>query len=209
MLGHFSPSYPPSNPKNQNFERIKRASANVIFYTHVPRTTIIWCTCSLRQNLEKMKKTPGDIIILHLCKTNDDHMTHGSWDMERDRHIFFFSFWTIFALFLPQQPKQSKFWRMKKIPGDIILHKCTKNDNHTMYGSWDMKRNRQNFFVILGHFLPFYPTKNLEKQHFEKHLEISSFYTSVPKIMIIRYTVPEIWYVMDVIFIFHFALLPP
>ena len=46
----------------------------------------------------------------------------------------------------------------------------------------------------------------------KKHLEIS-FYTSVPKIMILRYTVPEIWHVMDVIFIFHFelffALLPP
>ena len=39
------------------------------------------------------------------------------------------------------------------------------------------------------------------------------FYTSVPKIMIIRYVVPETWRVTDVIFIFHFglffALLPP
>ena len=26
-----------------------------------------------------------------------------------------------------------------------------------MYGSWDMKFNRQNYFVILGHFLPFTP----------------------------------------------------
>ena len=42
-----------------------------------------------KQNLEKMKKIPGDIIILRLCKTNDDHMTHGSWDTERDRQFFF------------------------------------------------------------------------------------------------------------------------
>ena len=36
--------------------------------------------------------------------------------------------------------------------------------------------------------------------------EISSFYTSVPKIMIIFYTIPEIWRRMDVIFSFHFGL---
>ena len=37
-------------------------------------------------------------------------------------------------------------------------------------------------------------------------LKISSFYTSEPKIMIIWYTVPEIWCVMDVIVIFYFGL---
>ena len=58
--------------------------------------------------------------------------------------------------------------RMKKTPGDIIiLHKCTINDNHMMYGSWDMKRDRQ-FFVILDHFLPFYPPNNSKNQNFEK-----------------------------------------
>ena len=36
-------------------------------------------------------------------------------------------------------------------------------------------------------------------------MEISSFYTSVPKIMIICYTVPKIWVMTDVI-IFHFEL---
>ena len=35
---------------------------------------------------------------------------------------------------------------------------------------------------------------------------MSSFYTNVPKIMIIWYTVPEIWCVTDVIVIFHFEL---
>ena len=52
-------------------------------------------------------------------------------------------------------------------------------------------------FVILGHFLSFYPPSNLENQNFElmkkKHLEISSFYTGVPLIMVICYTVPGIW----------------
>ena len=30
------------------------------------------------QNFGKMKKTPGDIIILHMCNTNDNHMMYGS-----------------------------------------------------------------------------------------------------------------------------------
>ena len=30
------------------------------------------------QNFEKMKKAPGNIIILHNCITNDNHMMYGS-----------------------------------------------------------------------------------------------------------------------------------
>ena len=30
------------------------------------------------QNFEKLEKTPGDIIILHMCAINDNHMMYGS-----------------------------------------------------------------------------------------------------------------------------------
>ena len=46
MLVHFFLFYPPNNPKNQNFE--------------------------------KMKKMSRDIIILHMCTVNDNHMIYGS-----------------------------------------------------------------------------------------------------------------------------------
>ena len=46
ILDHFLPFYPPNNPKNQNFE--------------------------------KMKKPPGDIITLHMCNINENHMMYGS-----------------------------------------------------------------------------------------------------------------------------------
>ena len=46
----------------------------------------------------KMKKTPRDIIILHMSTINKNHMMYDSWDMERGRQKFF-SFGTIFALF--------------------------------------------------------------------------------------------------------------
>ena len=98
----------------------------------------------------------------------------------------------------------------------IILYKSTKNAIHMMYGSWDKKHNRENFLPFLGQFLPFYLTNNMKNQIFKKWkkcMEISSFYTSAPKIMIICYTVAEIQCVMDVMFIFHFGLffvlLPP
>ena len=68
ILDHFLPFYPPSNPKNENFEK-------------------------------KMKKTLGDIIILHKCTINDNHM-YGSWDMKRDRHNVL-SFFTVFCPFTP------------------------------------------------------------------------------------------------------------
>ena len=78
------------------------------------------------------------------------------------------------------------------------------------YAVWWM----QLLFFILGYCLLFYfpppPvtawTMKISKQ-WKKRLEISSFHTSVPKIMIICHTVPEIWCVRDVIAVFHFGLL--
>ena len=74
------------------------------------------------------------------------------------------------------------------------------------------------FFDTLGRFLPFYSlnspkNENIKKMKKKKRLEISSFYTSASKILIIGYSVPEIQLVTHVIVIFHFglyfALLPP
>ena len=56
--------------------------------------------------------------------------------------------------------------------------------------------------------LPYYQFKKSKwnKKWKKKSLEISSFYSNVPKFMTICYTIPEIWHVMDVINIFHFEL---
>ena len=59
------------------------------------------------------------------------------------------------------------------------------------------------FFALLP---PNLATKWKLQKKWKKPLEISSFYTSVPKILIICYTVPKIWQVTDVIVIFHFGL---
>ena len=65
---------------------------------------------------------------------------------------FFSNFGPFFALLpppplpLPNNPENQNFEKTKKTPGDIILHKCTINDNDMMYGSWDMEHDRQNVF---------------------------------------------------------------
>ena len=51
------------------------------------------------QNFEKLKNMPGDVIILHLCTTNDNHMMYSYWNMKHDRQNFLL-FWTVFS-FLP------------------------------------------------------------------------------------------------------------
>ena len=69
----------------------------------------------------------------------------------------------------PNNPENQNFDKMKKIVGDdIILHMCTKNPNHTKYGSWDTESDRQFFLSFWAIFVPFYPTNNLENQNFEK-----------------------------------------
>ena len=84
----------------------------------------------------------------------------------------FLTFWAICFSFNPLKTWKIKILTLKKkTPGDItILHICTINDSHMMYGSWDMEHDRQ-FFVILDHFLPFYPPMDPKNQNFEKMKE--------------------------------------
>ena len=49
--------------------------------------------------LKKWKKTPGDIIILHKCTKNHDHMLYCSWDITHDRCNCYFSIWVFFSPF--------------------------------------------------------------------------------------------------------------
>ena len=88
--------------------------------------------------------------------------------MEHD--IIFLSFWAIFWPFAPLTTRKITILKkMKKVPGDIIiLHLCTTNDDHMMYGSWKYGAQQTEFFLILDHFLPFHPPNNQEHQNSEK-----------------------------------------
>ena len=129
-FGLFLPFYNPNNPKNYNFEKIK--------------------------------KTHGDIIILHMCTKNGNHMMYGSWDMEHDKQNFL-SFWTTFCHFTPKTTQNIKI--LKKIKKNMwrchhftqVYQKSWSYDTLFLrYNAWQMKF----LLFILGYFLPFYPPNN-------------------------------------------------
>ena len=145
----------------------------------------------------------GDIIILQMYTINHNHMMYSSWDMERDRQNFS-SFWTVFCPFIPltvQKIKILKKW--KKTPRDIIIiYKITKNHDHTLHCSWDTARDGCIFIFHFGLFFALLPSQRPKKikilKNGKKHLEMLSFYTCEPKIIITWCTGPEIWCATDV-----------
>ena len=107
------------------------------------------------QNFWKIKKRLGDIIILHECTKNHNHMIFNSQNMMWIAlqvilgHLCFLPiFW----------PKKSKFLKKRKKHLNkhlnIILHLHPKNHNNLMYSS--LKLIPAALPVILGQFLPFY-----------------------------------------------------
>ena len=70
---------------------------------------------------QQMKTNPGDIVILHKCTKNHDHMLYCSWDMAREGCNYF----SLSAFFLPfyppNNPKNQNLKKKKKRPGDIII----------------------------------------------------------------------------------------
>ena len=111
----------------------------------------------------KNEKKPGDIIVLQKCTINDDHIMHGSWDMEYQGRSFL-SFWTIFCSLTPLKILKMKILKKRKnttttttttkMPGDNIILRV-----YSKWQSYDVSFLRlgagQTFFVILDHFLPF------------------------------------------------------
>ena len=133
--------YHPKNPKNQNFEKMIKMLETPSFYTCVPKITIIlWTVPEIQnendrifphfrlyfvffppndtenQNFKKMKKMPGDIILLHKSAKYCDHMLQCSWDMMRDGQNFL-SLWIMFCSF---NPLTIQFWKKWKKDLDIL-----------------------------------------------------------------------------------------
>ena len=85
ILDRFLPFYPPMDPENQNFEKMKKPPEDMIIlhmcmvpeicsamdrcFSHFePFFSLFFPNNPKNQNFEKMaKKTPGDIINLHMC----------------------------------------------------------------------------------------------------------------------------------------------
>ena len=100
------------------------------------------------QNFQKIWKNAWDIIKLQMCTINDNDMMYGSWDM---KHNIIFLILDNFLPFYPlatQKIKILKKWKKQHLE-ILSIYIINLNENHMMYGSWDMEHHRQDFFVIL------------------------------------------------------------
>ena len=104
FMGYCKVFYSPGNPKNQNFETLK--------------------------------KTPGDIIILHKWIKNHNHRLCCSLDMARNGCNCYFLYWAIFSTFtsLTAWKIKIKKKKRKKEPGiynsvpKIMIKCCTVSE---------------------------------------------------------------------------------
>ena len=125
--------------------------------------------------------------------------------------ILIFHFGLFFTLLPPLTAQKIKTTTKWKKNSDLInLYQCTENHDYMLYCSWNMVCDWCNcHFSFRAAFCPFTPLTAQKIRitiKWKKYPEISSFCTSVPKIMIICSTVPEIWHVTHVIVIFLLGL---
>ena len=129
------------------------------------------------------------------------------WHMECDQQKESFVIFDFCLAFYPcNNPENQNFEKKCKKPQEI-LSACYAQHRWQSHDTWFLKHRAQQteVLVILDNFLPFYPMTQKIKI-LTKRLEISLFYKGVPKILIICYTISEIWCVKYVIYKFHFGL---
>ena len=100
---------PVTTQKIKILKKWKKHLEILSLYTCVPKMTIIWCMdleiwsvtdkvfCHFRPFFALLaisKRKTGDIIILHMCTINENHMMYGSWDIwsATDRILCHFCF---------------------------------------------------------------------------------------------------------------------
>ena len=71
------------------------------------------------QNFGRLKKVPGDTIILHKCTKNHDHMLYCSLDMARNGFNCYFSFCYFLPFYLPNSSNNQNLEKVKKNPLEI------------------------------------------------------------------------------------------
>ena len=146
------------------------------------------------QNFWKIKKIPGDIIILHQCTKNDNHMIFNLQNM----------MWIALQVILGDLCLLPYFWlskskslkKRKKIPGYIIiLHLHLKSHNHLMYSSLQMMPTALQvilgqIFALLFHFWS--KIKIFEKWKNAWNVLKTVIITKILKLTIISHVFPQI-----------------
>ena len=143
-----------------------------------------------------------------------DHMMYVPWNTECDRLFVILGH---FLHFTPLLTPIRKIWKNVKKPSPFALHRCTMNEDHIIYDSWDIRHNKEIFLSFWVIFCPLTLLttqeikllKTMKKKKKKKkkmiNLEILSFDTCVPQM--IWCMVPGIWSTTDRIFLIldHFC----
>ena len=135
-----------------------------------------------------------------MCTIDEDHMMYGSWDIRHNRQNILF--WVIFCPLTLLANQKIKIWKKNEKRAWRYHHFTQLYQKYPEIG-------RIADVIVIFHFFAFYSLTAQKIKIWKKrktHQEVSWFYKSVPKIMIIRYNYSEIWCVTDVIVIFHFGL---
>ena len=137
----------------------KRHNGHNFFGHFWPYSALLPPNSLENQNLEKMEKSL-EMSSFYRCATKFMIIWCMLPEIWSVTDIIFCHFGSFFVLFHYWPPKLKFGKNVKETPGDIILlNMCNINEDHIMYGSCDI-RHSSFFFVILGHFLPFFPTNN-------------------------------------------------
>ena len=124
------------------------------------------------------KKITGDIIILHVYQKPQSY------------EILFLRY---------EEWKNENFKTILKTPGDtIILHNCTKNNDHRLYCSWDMARDRCNcYFSFWAIFCPFTHLKAQKIKFLKKSKNNCRYHHFIQVYQNVWCTVSGIWCMTD------------
>ena len=191
--------WPSSNPKNQNFEKIKKCMKILLFYTCVPQMTImidVWFLIyqarqtevfvildyflpfySLTmQKIKSLRKWEKLLEILSFTQVYRKWQSYDIWFLryQLQQTDFFCHLWPFFSFYALNSPKDENIKKMKNTPGDIIIsHKCTKNHDHMLYCPWDMAHDACNccfsFWAIFSPFTPLPLPLTAQKTKFQKN----------------------------------------
>ena len=115
-FGLFLPFYPPNNPENQNFEKMKKESGDdIILHMCTKITIIMYASWNKKCNWHIFFFLSFWAIFcsytLLKWTINKNHMLYDSWDMKR----------AIVCSFTPITQKIKNLKKWKKTPGVIII----------------------------------------------------------------------------------------
>ena len=80
-----------------------------------------------------------------------DHMMYVPWNTECDRLFVILGH---FLHFTPLLTPIRKIWKNVKKPSPFALHRCTMNEDHIIYDSWDIRHNKEIFLSFWVIFCP-------------------------------------------------------